>query len=172
MNQKQSELSIPYRRNANQFSSSQLKFFYENIVLRCENDEKPLKYFYINSIEIKQLKQKYDFELTHKKKVKGFTITTVPHNNDFVFVDDKHAAITSLLYHIRNAFVHNRVRLLDNGEVEIMDVVPARHMNKNELEKLKQSGKQRPKPRITMYAKVLSFSKFKNIIIGILATQR
>lgn len=133
--QKQDELSIPYRRNVNRFNSSQLKFFYENIVLRCENDDKPLKYFYINSVEIKQLKKQYDFELTHLKKVKGVAIATVPNDNDFVFVDDKHAAITSLLYHIRNAFVHNRVRLLDSGEVEIMDVAPARHIKKKRFRK-------------------------------------
>lgn len=165
-------ITVPYRRTTNKLMHSHLVFFYENFVIRCENDESPLKYFYINSKEVKKLKKELKFYITPIKPVKGLSLDTLPKTNEFVFINDKNSAIASLLYHIRNVFVHNRIYVNSNGEIELIDVIPPKKMKKKELEKLWAKGEKRPNPRITMYAKISSFIKLKKILLGIINTQQ
>jgi len=151
---------------------SQLKFLYDYFVLRCENDEVQLKYYYIRSKEVKALKKELNFEIVPIKPVKGISIVKKPQKNEFVFVNDKNSTLASLFHHIRNVFVHNRVYILDTGEVELIDVVPPKTMKKAELEKLRAKGKKRPEARITMYSKFSSFDKLKKILQELLETQQ
>lgn len=161
---------IPYRTENMILKPEQLKFLYENFIIRCENDVKPLKYFYINSKEIKSLKENLKFELEPLKK--GIESSVNVKLDKIFFLNDKKSTIPSLLFHIRNCFVHNRIRLLESGKIELFDVIPPPQMNKKELEILKRKGKQRPKPRITMYAMVSSFNKLKEILKGVINSQQ
>lgn len=153
------KIAIPYRRATNKLKPSQLKFFYENFVIRCENDERTLKYFYINSKEVKKLKRELNFVITPIKPTKGLSIDILPQCNEFVFINDKNSAIASLLSHVRNVFAHNRIYLSGSGEIELIDVIPPK-------------GKKRQTARITMYAKISSFSKLEKILLGVIDTQR
>lgn len=154
---KELKITIPYRRFTNKLKPSQLQFLYENFVLRCENDEKKLKYFFINSKEIKELKRQLKFELSPIKPNKNSSIDTYTKDNEFIFFNNKNSAIASLLFHIRNVFVHNRIYVSNTGTIELIDVAP--------------KGKNKQSNRITMYAKVSSFSKLKQILLGIIDTQ-
>ena len=140
--------NIPCRYDVVKLKPNQLKFFYENFIIRCENDIKPLKYFFINSREIKQLKKELNFELKPLASSQIASVTTSL--NEFVYLNDKRSAIASLLFHMRNVFVHNRIRILDSGEIELFDVILPPHMSKKDITRLKKQGRQRPKARITL----------------------
>lgn len=165
-----SKINIPYRQDNNAFSTSQLHFFYENFVIRCENDVNKLKYYYIRSKEIKELKKTENIDIIPFDST-GQEIINAK-NDVFYFFNDKQSSIRSLLFHVRNAFVHNRIRILKNGEIELFDVVPAPHLKKKSLDEIIKKGLKRPNARITMYSKFSSFTKFKRVLLAIIKTQR
>ena len=159
-----------YRRDKSHFKPAQLKFLYENFVIRCENDVSSLKYFYINSKEIKLLKKNLKFDIKPLKPSQEHEV--ILSADEFVFLNDKRSAIASLLFHIRNSFVHNRIWVLDSGEIEMVDTVPPTHMKKKDIKKMKQKGKRKPQTRVTMYAKVSSYYKLHLILQGIINSQQ
>lgn len=165
------KVNIPYRHDFCTLNSKQLLFFYKNFVVRCENDIKKLKYFFINSKEIKALKKNEKIDIVPFENKEQKEIINIP-NVFYFLMKPKIATIPSLLLHIRNAFAHNRIHLHTSGEIELFDVDIPRHMNKKDLDKLKKKGEKRPKPRITMYSKFSSFNKLEKVILGIINTQQ
>ncbi len=122
-----------------------------------------MKYFKINSIEIKELKKKMSFDIEPIKD-KSISLYRDIDTIYYCLVNQK-ASIPSLYEHIRNAFAHNRIVEIGKNDYLVYDVIPA-------SKKAKKANPNKKYSRITMYTRVSSLSKLLKILEEIRKTQR
>ena len=122
-------ISIKKRKPTNQLGSL-LNSLYENVLLLCENDEIKLK----NDTKDKRWKQfvkSGDLQIlnSHTKKQGKFksykidkkdvlvrepTFLKDDISNTIIFTNEKYKVFSGLLHHVRNAFAHNQIFVVDD----------------------------------------------------------
>ena len=135
-------VEIHKRRGDRVIDDGWLKFFYEEILLYCQNDETDFEGYNLNKNPfIKKLESELGFELIDKMDA---VVTGKPFS---FYYSSSEGKIKSLFYHLRNAFSHNRIFYLKNEEGYVLEDVS--------------------KGKLSMYVEINSLEKFRNIIINI-----
>lgn len=134
--------------------SEWLDYLYDEVIIYYENDDVDFSVYYQNKNPFLQsLQQKIGFKLKDKLDDIGDDEL-----NTFYFTDTENSKVKSFFSHLRNSISHNRIFKSQNSdELRLEDASP---LSKKKL-------KDGEIPEMSMYARIESFEKLKQIIKGV-----
>lgn len=142
------------RNTKRKLEKDKLIELYDEILVFCENEDTDFSVYDLSkNAFLSEIETKVGFKLED-----DITLLDTTKIDTFYFTRSKNVKIKSWFYHLRNAIAHNRMfKEGDCDTIVLEDAVPI-------SEERIQNGE---KPELSMYAKVSSFEKLKQIIICI-----